>query len=719
MHLWGGLECTLNRVGPQYFSQCEKSGHHFRLQDLEIFSQLGIKKIRYPCLWEMVCPEEGHFDWSWLDERLGEFQRLGLDPIAGLLHHGSGPRFTHLLDPAFPAKFSEYALAFAKRYPWVKDYIPIDEILTTARFSALYGHWYPHRRDDVSFIRALFHQVKASILAMNAIRSVQPDAIYIQAEDVGRAQSTETLAYQRDFENQRRWLGFDLLCGKVDAAHPLYGYLQASGLTDAEMAWLQEHALPPDIFGINHYLLSNRFLDHRLELYPPHCHGRNYFHFYADVGSVDTDEAVFIPPKDIIRDVWERYHRPLAVTEVHVRGHREAQMRWLNQVWKEARELENEGIDLRAVTVWSLLGSYDWNSLCCYNEGFYEPGVFDLRTRDGSPKTTALGNMVRDLARQGECTHPVLASSGWWEHRTHLLYSLRSEPPARPWARQRPLLIAGAGSLGQAFARICEMREISYRLLKRTDLDIAEPEAVHQVLKEIDPWAVINTAGYVKVDRAEQEPSRCFRENVVGAANLALWCADHHIPLVQYSSDFVFNGLNPGHYLESDPVEPLNIYGKSKAEGESKVLEIHPEALVIRTASFFGPWDGANFATQTLRRLLQNKPVETASDLHSSPTYIPDLVNASLDLMMDGEKGIIHLANASKVSWTEFAELLLRLSKSRAADRSLIIGKSYEELKFPARRPCNSALASEKLKLLPDLEHAIFRYFCEIDPPFH
>lgn len=722
MQIWGGVECTLNRVENRYFSQCEKSGHFSRLEDLEKFAKLNIKKIRYPCLWEKVWLEEGVYDWSWMDERLREFQRLKIHPIAGLLHHGSGPRHTHLLDPCFPEKFARYAKDFAERYPWVEDYIPIDEILTTARFSALYGHWYPHKKDDLSFVKALFHQVKASILGMRAIRSICPQAKFIQAEDVGRAQSTDILTYQRDFENERRWLAIDMLCGRLTLDHPLAQFLQDIGFSKREMEWLLENPLPPDILGVNHYLLSNRFLDHRLELYPAYYHGRNHFHTYADVGAVDSSDAVFISPEEIMMDVWQRYHIPLAITEVHIRGHREAQMRWLYQMWNAARNLEGQGVDVRAVTAWSLLGSYDWNSLCTRDENFYEPGVFDLRTADKKPKQTALSHMIRDLATSEECFHPVLESTGWWQNRSQLLFPNpvheEKNSQQRAWISHRPILITGYGTLGRAFARICESREIPYRLLRRADLDIADPSAVQKVLKEINPWAIVNTAGYVKVDLAEKERQLCFRENVVGACNLAIWCADHRIPLVQYSSDYVFDGSNPDSYLETDPVAPLNTYGHSKAEGEAKVLRIHPEALVIRTSSFFGPWDEANFATITLKKLYQNEPVETASDLHCSPTYVPDLVHASLDLVIDKERGIIHLANSSKVSWTEFAKILLKSSKAEnKVDGALILGKSHRDLNFSARRPFNSALSSGKLKILPDLENAIDRYFCELEPP--
>jgi dTDP-4-dehydrorhamnose reductase len=116
--LWGGVECTVNRVGDGYFDQVERSGHASRIADLDAFAALGIRAIRYPVLWERVAPDDpSRPQWSWTDQRLARLRELGMNPIAGLLHHGSGPRYTSLLDPGFPALFARYSRMVAERYP--------------------------------------------------------------------------------------------------------------------------------------------------------------------------------------------------------------------------------------------------------------------------------------------------------------------------------------------------------------------------------------------------------------------------------------------------------------------------------------------------------------------------------------------------------------------------------------------------------------------------
>src|SRR3954462_13157246 len=164
--VWGGVECTVNRVGDQFQDQLVRSGHAARLEDLDRFAQLGIRSLRYPVLWERTAPNGlADADWTWADQRLGRLRELGIRPIVGLVHHGSGPRHTRLVDPSFATGLAEFAQAVAERYPWGARYTPVNEPLTTARFSGLYGHWYPHGRDPLSFARALLTQCRAGFWA--------------------------------------------------------------------------------------------------------------------------------------------------------------------------------------------------------------------------------------------------------------------------------------------------------------------------------------------------------------------------------------------------------------------------------------------------------------------------------------------------------------------------------------------------------------------------
>lgn len=718
LEIWGGVESTLNRVHDQYFSQMEKSGHSTRLSDLKLFSELGIKTLRYPALWELMAPERhDQFNWTWSDERMSALRELGINPIVGFLHHGSGPKYTSLIDPEFPEKFALYARAFAERYPWVQDYTPINEILTTARFSCLYGHWFPHHQSDQSFLQAVFLQCKATTLAMKEIQKINPKARLIQTDDIGRCQSTEGLTDQRDFENERRWLGYDVLSGRFTREHPLHGYAKKSGIEDEMLSWNVENPCPPDVIGLNHYHLSNRFLDERLELYPEWSHGGNGVKRYADVGAIDSGQVDPPKPASIMLEAWERFHIPVAITEVHTMGNREEQMRWFHYMYLQASEARTQGVDVKAITCWSLLGTFDWNRLCTTNDMFYEPGVFELCPNRLTPKLTGLGMLIKDLIKKNPIEHPMLKAPGYWETNRRVLFAAR-ENSFTPLADEnvRPLLIVGGGTLGQAFARICGRRNIPYKILSRKDLDISKMEQVYKVLNTEKPWTVVNTAGYVKVDQAESEKELCFRENVRGAVNLACACRDLGISFTTFSSDLVFDGSQEKPYLEDSPVSPLNVYGESKALSEQLIKSINPDFRIIRTSSFFGPWDKANFVFESLKNILSNQKVFGIQDIKITPTYVPDLVNAVLNLIVDEEKGLFHLTNQDEDSWYGFINRAVKLAPEHLKLNIELTRKmSVEKLGLKAKRPKNSTLKSQRLVQLPSFEDALQRYYQELD----
>lgn len=657
LELWGGAECTIARIGDMFRNQLVETGHWDRPEDLDLIASLGIRTIRFPLLWEAHAPNEGESpDFRWSDERLLMLRERGVEVIAGLLHHGSGPRHTNLLDPDFPTKFAGYAAAAAARYPWIKRWTPINEPLTTARFSCLYGHWYPHRRDYASFLTALANQCCAIAGAMAAIRAVIPDAELVQTEDLGRTFVTPPLSHQAGHDNERRWLSFDLLCGRVDQHHQFHRLMRDAGVSSALLDTFQEVPTPPDIIGINHYLTSDRFLDNRLHFYPDEPVGGNGADTYVDVEAVriaGLEGDVGLAPR--LREAWYRYRLPLAVTEVHHGCTREQQLRWLVQCWRTAEAVRAEGVDVRAITLWSLFGHYDWRSLLTLKDGAYDAGAFDVRGT--SPRPTALARVARAIARGEELNDPVLAAPGWWQ-RTDRYYKWQGRGLVAP-PPGRPLLITGAtGTLGQALAHICTLRGLPFRLTTRAELDICDERSVREAFSRHRPWAMINAAGYVRVADAERERATCFAWNATGPEHLAEACAAAAIPFVTFSTDLVFDGLGERPYLEHNQINPACVYGESKAEAERRVLAACPAALVVRTAAFFGEWDRQNFAHHILTALGRGDRWSASAGEIVSPTYVPDLCHATLDLLIDGEDGIWHLANQGSTSWLGFARAI-------------------------------------------------------------
>jgi dTDP-4-dehydrorhamnose reductase len=712
VEVWGGIECSFNRVQQNYMDQLHLSGHYERCNDIQKFASLGFTALRYPVLWEKHAPEENTIiNWEHSKQKLEEIRDADIKPIVGLVHHGSGPEHTDFFDGTFATGLALYATKVATQFPWVEYYTPVNEPLTTARFCGLYGHWYPHGTSTPQFLKILLAECKATILAMQAIRKINPEAKLIQTEDLGKTHSTKELEYQAGFENERRWLSIDLLCGRVNEKHMLWEDLIGSGVSEEELGFFIENACPPDIVGINHYLTSERYLDQNIERFPAHTIGGNGQQAYADVEAVRVGRN--IGTKALLTELWDRFKLPIAITEVHLHCTREEQLRWFYSVWKAANELKQEGVDIRAITAWAILGSFDWCSLLTKPCGIYEAGLFDVRSPE--PRPTALAKLVKTLASGEDFYHPVLEEDGWWKRPCAIQYHF--EDPERKLIchprnkTEQPLIIIGkTGTLGKAFGRVCDLRGIHHYLLGRDDLNIADAAEIERMIDDYKPWAVINTAGYVKVDEAENERENCFLVNTTAPALLSTACAKKGVQFVTYSSDLVFDGSKRNPYLESDIVSPLNVYGQSKAMAEEAVLNNNPSALIIRTSAFFGPWDQYNFVHNALSSFKSGVTFAAANDVVISPTYVPDLVNASLDLLLDEVDGIWNISNHGSITWAMLA--------SEVAKRSGYNAKHFEavplnSLGFIAARPSYSVLTTEKGFELPSWENALDRFFHE------
>jgi dTDP-4-dehydrorhamnose reductase len=718
MEIWGGHECTVNRLdearggrnGTIYCDQTRLSGHHDRIADLDLFAGLGLTALRYPVLWERVAPDRpDRIDLSWSDARIAALDRLGIRPIIGLLHHGGAPRYTSLVDPDMPRLFADYAGRIASAYPHVTDWTPINEPVTTARFAGLYGHWHPHGRSEATFLTALVTQIEATVAAMARIRAVNPAARLVQTEDLGRTYGPPRLAALAAHYNARRWLGWDLLTGRVGPDHCAWRLFADAGLADRVRAL---PPCPPDMIGINHYVTSDRFVDDRLDRYPELPRPVAGFHDLTAARVLDPS-----PPglAGALAEAAARYGLPLAVTESHLGCTREEQMRWLAEGWQTVNRLAAAGMDIRAFTIWSLLGAHDWCSLLTRRRGRYESGVFDLRA--GRPRATALARLVRGFtgdpaARAWAQAHPALARPGWWrrdvrfEHAPHVWTGDR--PAAPPERRVPPILITGAtGTLGRALGRACTLRRLDHVLTDRASCAIDDADAIARALDRLRPWAVINAAGWVRVDAAEQAADACASANARGAELLGAACAARGLRQMLFSSDLVFDGATDMLYVEDDTPRPLSVYGRSKLRAEQAVLAADPRALVIRTAAFFQPFDSHNFAMAVESALSAGQRFDAAAGHIVSPTFVPDLVHASLDLFLDEVCGIRHLTHQDPVSWLDFGR---GVAGALGLDPALVRPASPAALGWRAPRPRFAALGSRHGRMLPGLGDALARH---------
>ena len=559
-----------------------------------------------------------------------------------------------------------------------------------------------------SFAKMILNQVKAIVLAMHEIRKSNPIAKLVQTEDLSKTYSTSLLAYQAAFENERRWLTYDLLCGKVRPGHTMWNYFLKLGIREDQLTFFIDNSMPPDIMGFNYYVTSERYLDENVRQYPSFTHGGNDFQEYADVEAIRIDHRNQSGLPVLLKEAWGRYKLPIVITEAHINSGREDQLRWLHEIYTICTEALHSGINIKALTFWSLFGSYGWNNLLTSEMMDYESGAFDVRAV--KPRATAVATFIRNINQGKAGDHTLLNQKGWW-HQPNRFYNAQKSAKLseRGITRSRPLIIVGkTGTLGQAFSKICGYRNLSCIVAGRHDLDITNEKIVDAFLDAFNPWAVINTAGFVNIDEAEDAIDECFDLNTSGPVLLAEACRKRNISFLTFSSDQVFDGHKKGPYYESDTVNPLNVYGVSKATAESKILLKNPAALIIRTAAFFGPWDTANFVVKVLSSVSAGQPFYAADDVFISPTYVPELVMTSLDLLIDRERGIWHITNEARITWSDFAK---KIAIKGGFDPELIRGKSIHELGFRAQRPKYSVLKSERGTFLSSVDQALDCYF--------
>jgi dTDP-4-dehydrorhamnose reductase len=403
--IWASPEPTVARIdAATWRDQLAETGHQTREGDIALLAGLGVAASRYPVLWEKHAERDpARIDFAWAHRRLDGLRELGVEPVVTLLHHGSGPAYTSLVDPEFPERFARYAGAVAREFPWVRRWTPINEPLTTARFSTLYGHWYPNGRDDhAAFGRAVTNEALGMLLAIEAIREHASGAQFVVTEDL---QSFTSLSAATEafvaHKRERSFLSIELVMGRVRPGHALYGYLtERCGIEPSRLRAIAERAAAPDLIGWNYYPNSERTLD---------------LDERGEIRNRPSREVLARPisPRPLLEAAYERLGLPFGIGEVHVNASVAERVRWLAQRYGDLAALERAGLPVRMLGSWAVFGMVDWDSLLTRREGYREDGAFTFAAPGETPQPTALADAVRALAR-GEALEPEGAAA-WWE----------------------------------------------------------------------------------------------------------------------------------------------------------------------------------------------------------------------------------------------------------------------------------------------------------------
>jgi dTDP-4-dehydrorhamnose reductase len=289
------------------------------------------------------------------------------------------------------------------------------------------------------------------------------------------------------------------------------------------------------------------------------------------------------------------------------------------------------------------------------------------------------------------------------------------------------VLITGAdGQLGQELVRLGRRLDFEVYGLNHQQLDITDEHQILRIFERISPSVVINSAAYTRVDQAENESDLAYAVNKDGPAYLARHCANNHLALIHISTDYVFDGSKGRPYLESDPVAPLGVYGRSKAEGEAAIRSILADHLIIRTSWLYGVY-GNNFVKTILKLAAAKASLQVVADQFGSPTSAADLAKAILAItgkISANEKfdwGTYHYCCKGITTWHGLAKKIIDLASPHAALQARQVEAiTTAEWPTPAKRPPYSVLDCSRIKsqfgIEPEpwqqsLKHTIDRIF--------
>jgi dTDP-4-dehydrorhamnose reductase len=283
---------------------------------------------------------------------------------------------------------------------------------------------------------------------------------------------------------------------------------------------------------------------------------------------------------------------------------------------------------------------------------------------------------------------------------------------------RRAVVFGAAGQLGVELMRELQARGYATIGFDRGDADITDGAAVESAVAGHEADVVFNCAAYNQVDVAEREPSAAFQVNALAVRHLALACRQADARLVQFSTDYVFDGFAHHPYAEDDHPHPLSAYAVSKLAGELYARAYLDNALIVRTSGVYGPGGRktarGNFVELMMRLAASQQPIRVVQDHVASPTFAPLLAARAADLVERGQTGVFHIGGGAPISWFQFARLIFQA----AGVDPLVLATNHREYRTAARRPQYSALSNAKMERLglppmPPIAKALEEYFAD------
>ncbi len=364
--------------------EMEKTGHYRRWrEDFALVSELGIEHLRYGPPYYRTHTGPGRYDWDFSDDTFHALRELSIEPIVDLCHFGVPDWIGDFQNTDWPALFAEYAGAFARRFPWVRYYTPVNEIFIAALFSAQYGWWNERLASDRAFVRALQNLCRANTMAMHAILEVRRDAIFIQSESSEYFHAKNPACEEHAaFLNEKRFLSLDLTYG-YSLNVKMYEYLLDNGMTREEYHWFPEHHMKARCVMGNDYYITNEHLVHEDGTTTP---AGEIFGYYV-----------------ITHQYFSRYRLPVMHTETNDANAEQAP-KWLQKEWANMYRLRQDGVPIVGFTWYSLTDQVDWDTALREDNGHVNAlGLVDLDRR-----LRPVGVAYRELI---ECWRDILPTN--------------------------------------------------------------------------------------------------------------------------------------------------------------------------------------------------------------------------------------------------------------------------------------------------------------------
>lgn len=274
-----------------------------------------------------------------------------------------------------------------------------------------------------------------------------------------------------------------------------------------------------------------------------------------------------------------------------------------------------------------------------------------------------------------------------------------------PTLSEKGLPVLVVGKNGQLAISLGNLGPARLHLVGRPDLDFDQPATLDKAFACVQPGLVINAAAWTAVDLAESEPDAAARANRDGPKKLATLCAERNIPLIHISTDYVFDGKKGAPYVESDPICPQTVYGRTKAEGEQAVMAANPASIILRTSWVYSA-QGKNFVRTMLHAATRNPVLRVVADQKGNPTSADDLARVILGIVATVEQtgwqpsyaGVFHVCGTGDATWYELAVHTIQTGALYGRPLPEIIPVTTQEWPTPALRPADSRMSTGKLE---------------------